>query len=188
MLASWMESAPTGHLPRTAPDGSPSPKDPLREAVQRPTRSPYSGHVAGGAGGARTHDQRMREARPGAPEALPARIPRSRAADGPDCTVYTDGSVHEPVHADRSNHPDTGYRTSPLTARLDAHQLGCPASNECSYSRDRHATQATPHLGPMAIDTLEMNMGGRLCSPAHGPNPKEIPTSHAAFVNAICSQ
>jgi len=38
------------------------------------------------------------ELRPGAPDALPARIPRSRAADGPHCTVCTGGSVHEPVH------------------------------------------------------------------------------------------
>jgi len=31
--------------------------------------------------------------------ALPARIPRSRAVDGADCTVCTGVSVHEPVHA-----------------------------------------------------------------------------------------
>jgi hypothetical protein len=31
--------------------------------------------------------------------ALPARKPRSHAADGPDRTVCTDGSVHEPVHS-----------------------------------------------------------------------------------------
>ena len=55
--------------------------------------------AAGGAGGARTHDRRiMRSYWPGAPYALPARIPRSRAAGGPDCTACTDGSVHEPVH------------------------------------------------------------------------------------------
>jgi len=40
---------------------------------------------------------RRREAQPGAPGALPARIPRSRAADAANCTVCTGGSVHEPV-------------------------------------------------------------------------------------------
>ena len=30
--------------------------------------------------------------------ALAARLPRSRAADGPERTGCTDGSVHEPVH------------------------------------------------------------------------------------------
>jgi len=38
------------------------------------------------------------EAWPRAPYAIPARIPRSRAAGGPDCTGCTDGPVHEPVH------------------------------------------------------------------------------------------
>ncbi len=40
----------------------------------------------------------LREARPRAPYALAARIPRNRAADGPDCTACTDDSVQEPVH------------------------------------------------------------------------------------------
>jgi len=44
------------------------------------------------------------EARPRAPYALPARIPPSRAADGPDRTGRTDGSVHEPVHAFHGGH------------------------------------------------------------------------------------
>jgi hypothetical protein len=51
------------------------------------------------------------EARPGAAGALTARVPRSRAADGPHCTVCTDGSVHEPVHGHRSE------RLTPTTER-----------------------------------------------------------------------
>jgi len=39
------------------------------------------------------------EVRPGASYALPARMPRSRAADDADCTDCTGVSVHEPVHA-----------------------------------------------------------------------------------------
>jgi len=51
------------------------------------------------------------EVRPGAPGALSARIPRSRGADGADCTVCTDGSVHEPVHDHHSE------RLMPTTER-----------------------------------------------------------------------
>ena len=40
----------------------------------------------------------LREVRPAAPGALPARIPRSRATDGAERTGSTDGSVYEPVH------------------------------------------------------------------------------------------
>jgi hypothetical protein len=40
----------------------------------------------------------LREVRPRASYALPARIPRSRAADGANCAICTGGSVHEPVH------------------------------------------------------------------------------------------
>jgi hypothetical protein len=51
------------HVPAHSGTGPPTARRhrriPLREAVQRPTRSPYSGHVAGGAGGARTHDRRI---------------------------------------------------------------------------------------------------------------------------------
>ena len=42
--------------------------------------------------------------RPCASYALAARIPLSSAADGPDCTVCTDGSVHEPVHEFHGDH------------------------------------------------------------------------------------
>jgi hypothetical protein len=57
-----------------------------------------------GAVGARTHDRRIMRSTAFASYAPPARIPRSRAADGPDCTVCTDGSVHEPVHAFHRDH------------------------------------------------------------------------------------
>jgi hypothetical protein len=45
--------------------------------------------------------------------ALPAWIPRSRAADGGNCTVCTGGSVHEPVHALPWRSPFASYRTLP---------------------------------------------------------------------------
>jgi len=45
--------------------------------------------------------------------ALPARIPRSRAAGDADCTVGTDGSVHEPVHASPWRSWAASYRTLP---------------------------------------------------------------------------
>ena len=70
-----------------------------------------------------------------APCALAARIPRSRAADGPDCTVCTDGSVHEPVHAFHSDYLIPNYRTLPPTARLDAHQSGGPAPGKDAHHR-----------------------------------------------------
>jgi hypothetical protein len=53
---------------------------------------------------------RLQEAWPGAPGALPALIPRSRATNGPDCTACTSDSVHEPVHASPWRSPDTNYR------------------------------------------------------------------------------
>ena len=52
---------------------------------------------------------------PGAPDALPARVPPSRAADGADCTVCTGGSVHEPVHALPGRSPDASCRPLPPT-------------------------------------------------------------------------
>jgi hypothetical protein len=51
------------------------------------------------------------EARPDAPGALPALIPRSGATDGPDCTVCTGDSVH----AAPRQPPDARYRTLPPT-------------------------------------------------------------------------
>jgi hypothetical protein len=42
---------------------------------------------------------------------LAARILRSRASDGPDCTVCTDGSVHEPVHDLLRPLADSDYTT-----------------------------------------------------------------------------
>jgi hypothetical protein len=60
--------------------------------------------------------------RPGAPDALPARIPRRRADDGANCTVGTGGSVHEPVHADRGDHrmPATERYRRPADQRAPA--------------------------------------------------------------------
>ena len=51
------------------------------------------------------------------------RLAQSRAVDGPDCTVGTDGSVHEPVHASPWRSPDASYRTLPPSA-----DHGMPAS------------------------------------------------------------
>ena len=45
-------------------------------------------------------------ARPGAPGALAAQIPRSRATDGANCTICTGDSVHKPVHALTWRSPD----------------------------------------------------------------------------------
>ncbi|MGD0608078.1 MAG: type II toxin-antitoxin system Phd/YefM family antitoxin [Streptosporangiaceae bacterium] len=44
-------------------------------------------------------------------------MPRSLAADGPHCTVCTDGSVHEPVHDHHSERLTSTYGASPHTAR-----------------------------------------------------------------------
>jgi len=72
--------------------------------------SPYRGLLIGsfrifiqfilcGAGGARTHDRRIMRTTAPCIVRTTARIPPGRAADGADCTVCTDGSVHEAVHA-----------------------------------------------------------------------------------------
>jgi hypothetical protein len=89
----YLELLPTARRHRRIPSG--------RRCNDRPGRRIAAMWLVGRVGPEPTTSG-WTEARPGAPEALPARISRSRAADGPDCTVYTDGSVHEPVHADRS--------------------------------------------------------------------------------------
>src|SRR5580693_8158649 len=65
------------------------------------------------------------ELRSGAPDALPVRIPRSRATDGPHCTVCTDGSVHEPVHDHHSERltSTTERHHTPREIRLMRHSL-----------------------------------------------------------------
>jgi hypothetical protein len=40
----------------------------------------------------------LREVRPGAPEALPAQMARSRATDDANCADCTGDSAYEPVH------------------------------------------------------------------------------------------
>jgi hypothetical protein len=42
---------------------------------------------------------------------------RSRTADGPDCNVCTDGSVHEPVHDLLRSLADSDYATLLLAPR-----------------------------------------------------------------------
>ena len=60
---------------------------------QIPIQSNYAGRV-----GLEPTTGGLLEACRDAPDALPARIPRSRAADNPDCTDCPGWSVHEPVH------------------------------------------------------------------------------------------
>ena len=86
---------------------------------------------------------RLREARPGAPGALPARIPRSRAANGPNCTVCTGDSVHEPVHARPWRSPDASYRTLwPPSQSAQARPRWHKAALESQVLLTRQATGA----------------------------------------------
>ena len=65
----------------------------------------------GGAGGARTHDRRIMRSparRSGCANCTDTTEP---SADGPDCTVCTDDSVHEPVHALPWRPPAASYGT-----------------------------------------------------------------------------
>jgi hypothetical protein len=75
----------------------------------------YSARITWGGWGSNPRPADYENYGPGAPDALPARLPRSRATDGPHCTVRTGDSVHEPVHALPRPSPDAGHRKLPLT-------------------------------------------------------------------------
>jgi len=114
---------------------------------------------------ARTHDRPIMKVRPGASYASPARIQRSRAADGSRCTVCTDGSVHEPVHAFHGDHrmPATErYRrrasfvtclvhldlrpVEGLSSPPRGHNLRRSRPSRCEYQRARRMITGTVDL------------------------------------------
>ncbi len=65
-------------------------------------------------------DSDFGELRPPASRALAAPMPPIRAPGGPDCTVRTGDSVHEPVHADQGDHrmPATERCRPPADRRM----------------------------------------------------------------------
>ena len=105
---------------------------------------------------ARTRDRRIMRSRPGGPGALPAQIPRSRAADDANRAVCTSDSVHEPVHALPRRSPDASYRTLPP-----------PGRSPHACARWDKATQGGPPL--LTAEPLDLECRRNTCRASRRP-------------------
>jgi hypothetical protein len=84
--------------------------------------------------------------------------------------------------------PDIRHRTSPLTARLDAHQSGGPASSGMlMFSWSASQSSDTPPR-PDGHRHAGVEHGRQTLHQRTTLNPTEMPALHAVFVNALCSQ